>query len=108
MKEFPGQQGWSRSNVLYMRRLADVWSDETEFVQQPVGRLPWGHITILLDKLTTREDRDWYSCYVPGRMKPRYNSPSPALTLLSLSPIMRASLQTPKPHYPIQKNSRPS
>ena len=61
MKEFPGQQGWSRSNLLYMRRLADIWTNESEFVQQPVGRLPWGHITVLLDKLSTLEDREWYA-----------------------------------------------
>ena len=60
-REFPDQRGWSRSNLLYMRRAAETWPTEDDFVQQPVGRLPWGHITVLLDRLDTREERDWYA-----------------------------------------------
>ncbi|WP_282949064.1 PDDEXK nuclease domain-containing protein [Cellulomonas endometrii] len=60
-REFPEMRGWSRSNLMYMRRAAAVWPSEPEFVQQPVGRLPWGHVTVLLDRLPTREDRDWYA-----------------------------------------------
>ena len=59
--EFPGQSGWSRSNLLYMRRLAESWPTEELIVQQPVGQLPWGHITVLLDRLETRQARDWYA-----------------------------------------------
>lgn len=29
-------------------------------VQHPVGRLPWGHVTVLLDKLDDQALRDWY------------------------------------------------
>lgn len=60
-REFPDQRGWSRSNLLYMRRAAEVWPTEPEFVQRAVGRLPWGHVTVLLNRLQTREDRDWYA-----------------------------------------------
>jgi predicted nuclease of restriction endonuclease-like (RecB) superfamily len=60
-REFPGQQGWSRRSLLYMRKIAEAWPTESEFVQQPVAQLPWGHITILLTKLHTRQDRDWYA-----------------------------------------------
>ncbi|GAA4729913.1 hypothetical protein GCM10023216_21920 [Isoptericola chiayiensis] len=60
-REFLDQRGWSRSNLLYMRRAAETWPTEEEFVQQPVGRLPWGHVTVLLDRLKTREERDWYA-----------------------------------------------
>jgi len=60
-REFPGQSGWSRSNLLYMRRVAQVWATEEEFVQHGAGQLPWGHIMVLLDRLKTREDRDWYA-----------------------------------------------
>jgi predicted nuclease of restriction endonuclease-like (RecB) superfamily len=59
--EFPGQKGWSRTNLLYMRRVAQVWPSEDEFVQQPVGRLPWGHILCLLDKLPDGQAREWYA-----------------------------------------------
>lgn len=60
-REFPDQRGWSRSNLLYMRRAAEVWPTEAEFVQHVAGRLPWTHIHVLLDRLDTREDRDWYA-----------------------------------------------
>ncbi|WP_370375606.1 YhcG family protein [Isoptericola sp. 178] len=60
-REFPEQRGWSRRNLLYMRRAAEVWPTETEFVQQAVARLPWGHLAVLLDRLATREERDWYA-----------------------------------------------
>jgi predicted nuclease of restriction endonuclease-like (RecB) superfamily len=29
--------------------------------QQAVGQLPWGHITVLLDKLDDKATRDWYA-----------------------------------------------
>ncbi len=60
-REFPDQKGWSRSNLLYMRRAAEVWPAEDEFVHHVGGRLPWRHITLLLDRLDTREERDWYA-----------------------------------------------
>lgn len=55
-REFPGQRGWSRRNLLYMRKTAEAWPTESEFVQQPVAQLPWGHVTILLAKLQMRHD----------------------------------------------------
>jgi predicted nuclease of restriction endonuclease-like (RecB) superfamily len=59
--EFPDQRGWSPANLRYMRRVARVWPAEDEFLQRNVGELPWGHVVDLLDKLSTREDRDWYA-----------------------------------------------
>src|SRR5664279_1331523 len=29
--------------------------------QQPVARLPWGHITVLLDRLDDNQVRQWYA-----------------------------------------------
>jgi predicted nuclease of restriction endonuclease-like (RecB) superfamily len=60
-REFPDQRGWSRSNLLYMRRIAEVWPTEDKFVPQAVGQMPWGHVRVLLDRLSTREERDWYA-----------------------------------------------
>lgn len=60
-REFPDQRGWSRSNLLYMRKAAEVWPTEDEFVHHVGGRLPWRHVTVLLDRLTTRNERDWYA-----------------------------------------------
>jgi predicted nuclease of restriction endonuclease-like (RecB) superfamily len=57
--EFPDMKGLSRSNLFYMRGFAAAWPEP--IVQQPVGQLPWGHITVLLDKLDTASDRTWYA-----------------------------------------------
>lgn len=56
--EFPDMKGLSRSNLHYMRAFAEAWP---EVVQQAVGQLPWGHITVLLDKLDEHELREWYA-----------------------------------------------
>lgn len=58
--EFLDMRGLSRSNLFYMRKLAAAWP-EAAIVQQPVGRLPWGHTTVLLDKLDDQATRDWYA-----------------------------------------------
>ena len=58
--EFPEMPGLSRSNLHYMRLMAATWS-RAEIVQQAVGQLPWGHVTVLLDKLSERPERDWYA-----------------------------------------------
>lgn len=57
---FPEMKGFSRSNLLYMRALADTWPDRT-IVQQLVGQLPWGHNIVLLTKLKNPGERDWYA-----------------------------------------------
>jgi hypothetical protein len=46
--EFPSMKGFSRSNVMYMRAFAAAWPDP-EFVQQPVGQIPWGHNLVHVD-----------------------------------------------------------
>lgn len=58
--EFPDMRGFSRSNLYSMRKLARTWPRDA-IVQQAVGRLPWGHVTLLLDKLSTPDDRDYYA-----------------------------------------------
>ncbi len=58
--EFPGQQGFSPRNLKYMRTFAEAWVDR-EFVQQPAAQIPWTHHCMLLDKLSTVEDRLWYA-----------------------------------------------
>ena len=56
---FPEMKGFSPRNLKYMRAFAEAWP-ETEFVQQAAAQLPWFHLCTLLDKLKTREKRDWY------------------------------------------------
>lgn len=57
--EFPDMKGLSRRNLFYMRGFAAAWAES--IVQQPVAQLPWGHITVLLDKTETPEQRAWYA-----------------------------------------------
>jgi predicted nuclease of restriction endonuclease-like (RecB) superfamily len=59
--EFPHMKGFSLTNLKYMRTFAAAWDDPDPIGQQAVGQLPWGHITVLLDKLESREIRDWYA-----------------------------------------------
>jgi len=56
---FPEMKGFSPRNLKYMRAFAEAWP-ETEFVQQAAAQLPWFHLCTLLDKLKTREEREWY------------------------------------------------
>lgn len=51
--------GLGRSNLHHMRAFSEAWP-EREVVQQAVGRLPWGHVTVLLDSLSDAAERDWY------------------------------------------------
>ncbi|GEK80179.1 PDDEXK nuclease domain-containing protein [Agrococcus baldri] len=60
-REFPEMTGLSRRNLLYMRSFAEAWNDESSIVQQPVAQLPWGHITVLVDKLRDQDQREWYA-----------------------------------------------
>lgn len=43
-----------------MRAFAEAWPD-SEFVQQAVAQLPWGHNLVLLDRLPGPETRRWYA-----------------------------------------------
>ncbi|WP_263349703.1 PDDEXK nuclease domain-containing protein [Acidicapsa acidisoli] len=58
-REFPGMSGFSRTNLLYMRALAEAWPEEL-FVQQVVGQIPWGHNLRILDLVKTPVERQWY------------------------------------------------
>jgi predicted nuclease of restriction endonuclease-like (RecB) superfamily len=60
-REFPGRRGFSSRSLAYMRAFALAWPDHDAIVQQPVARLPWGHVTVLLDKLDDQATRDWYA-----------------------------------------------
>jgi len=77
---FPAMKGFSRTNLLYMRAFAEAWPDAAivqgvlgqlegseivhqaggQFVQAALHKLPWYHHIALLDKLKTREEREWY------------------------------------------------
>jgi predicted nuclease of restriction endonuclease-like (RecB) superfamily len=42
-----------------MRALAEAWPD-SQILQQVVAKLPWGHHTVLLDKVKDHATRKWY------------------------------------------------
>lgn len=58
--EFPEMKGFSARNLQYMTTFARAWPGAA-IAQQPVAQLPWGHITVLLDKIQPQKDRDWYA-----------------------------------------------
>jgi predicted nuclease of restriction endonuclease-like (RecB) superfamily len=59
-RSFPAMTGLSARNLEYMRAFTEAWPD-LGFVHQVLVLLPWGHQTCLLDKLQTREQREWYA-----------------------------------------------
>lgn len=59
--EFPAMKGFSPANLRYMSRFGEAWPDLDSIRQRSVGKLPWGHVIELLDKLDDQELRDWYA-----------------------------------------------
>ena len=57
--EFPGVEGFSSRSLKYMRAFAAAWPEEP-IVQQLAAQLPWGHHMVLLDRLKTSIEREWY------------------------------------------------
>jgi predicted nuclease of restriction endonuclease-like (RecB) superfamily len=48
---YPGMKGFSRTSLFAMRQFYTFYSPHFEFVPQPVGQLPWGHLRTLLAKV---------------------------------------------------------
>jgi len=57
---FPDMKGFSLTNIKYMIQFAKEYPDFT-ISQQAVGQIPWGHNILLLQKLTSLDDRLWYA-----------------------------------------------
>lgn len=56
---FPNIKGYSVRNLKYMRKFADIVSDEIK-VQTVSALLSWSHNTLLFDKVKTLEEYLWY------------------------------------------------
>ena len=56
---FPEMKGFSTRNLKYMRKFAEIWSNE-QFVQQPAAQIPWFHNCVILDKAKTHQEREFY------------------------------------------------
>jgi predicted nuclease of restriction endonuclease-like (RecB) superfamily len=59
-REFPDIKGLSAGNLHYMRRFATVWPDRAN-LPTAVGKIPWGHNRLLLDRLSDTDERAWYA-----------------------------------------------
>lgn len=55
----PDIRGLSAPNLEYMATLATRWPDG--IAQQPVARLPWGQVTVLLDRCTDQLISEFYA-----------------------------------------------
>ena len=59
-REFPEIKGFSARNMRYMKSFAETYPDEA-MLQRSVATLPWRHNIALLEKLKSREEREWYA-----------------------------------------------
>ena len=57
---FPDVKGFSARNLKYMRYFAEHCPDG-QFGQQSAAQLPWFHIVLLLTRLTSSVERQWYA-----------------------------------------------
>ena len=58
--EFPEMQGFSMTNLKRMRLFAKEYPDFT-IGAQAVHQLPWGHVVVLLHRVTDKTRRHWYA-----------------------------------------------
>ena len=74
--EFPEMKGLSPRNLKYMRAFAEAYpqfvqrpsaqiqssdNQSVTIMQQPAAQLPWGHHQLLLDKIKTANEREFYT-----------------------------------------------
>jgi predicted nuclease of restriction endonuclease-like (RecB) superfamily len=60
-REIPNVEGFSPRNLKYMRAFARAWPEEP-IVQQLAAQIPWFHHCVLLDKVKSQPEREWYVC----------------------------------------------
>ena len=58
---FPSLRGFSVRNLHYMRAVAAVWPDESNFLQSPSAELTWSHVTTLITRVDDHRLRTWYA-----------------------------------------------
>lgn len=63
--EFPGIEGFSRTNLFRMKAFYSAYAKVPQLVGQleqiPVFYIPWGHNVVLLESLKYMEERLWYA-----------------------------------------------
>ena len=60
---FPDMKGFSLSNLKRMRLFSRTYNDLKKS-PQAVGQLPWGHISLLLERIKDKKSHDWYASQV--------------------------------------------
>ncbi len=56
---FPEMKGFSKANLHNMRRFAELYQD-SQFLQQVAGELPWYHHVVLMEKIKNSQERLFY------------------------------------------------
>jgi predicted nuclease of restriction endonuclease-like (RecB) superfamily len=56
---FPEMTGFSPRNLKYMRAFGEAWPDE-QIVQQLAAQIPWFHNCVILDRVKSPVEREWY------------------------------------------------
>ena len=59
-RDFPEMTGLSARNLGYMKAFAEAYPD-SDFLQQVVAKLPWGHNVRLLEAVKDPAERKWYA-----------------------------------------------
>ncbi|MFI5343419.1 MAG: DUF1016 N-terminal domain-containing protein [Chlamydiales bacterium] len=63
--EFPGIEGFSRTNLFRTKAFYNAYAKVPQLVGQleklPIFFIPWGHNVILLESLKHTEERIWYA-----------------------------------------------
>ncbi len=66
--EFPGVEGFSRSNIFYIRSFYLAYEKVQQLVGQfealPIFSIPWGHNVLLIQKIKDTSKRLWYASKV--------------------------------------------
>lgn len=66
--EFPGVEGFSRSNIFYIRSFYVAYAKVQQLVGQfedlPIFSIPWGHNVLLIQKIKDTNARLWYASKV--------------------------------------------
>jgi predicted nuclease of restriction endonuclease-like (RecB) superfamily len=52
-------KGFSPRNLKYRRAFAEAWPDE-QMVQQLAAQIPWFHNCVVLDRVKSPAEREWY------------------------------------------------
>jgi predicted nuclease of restriction endonuclease-like (RecB) superfamily len=68
--DFPNMKGFSRRNLFYMKKWVLFYTDKGQLVQQPValikkvqqlvGQIPWGHNLVVISKVKSLEEAEFY------------------------------------------------